>query len=48
MQSQKQLHSILQNQLVISEIATCEGSSYFLLLKNLINPMKGLINIKNE
>ena len=41
-------NSVIQHQLVTSEIATCEGSSYLQLPKELRNPMKGLINIQNE
>ena len=33
------INSIIQHQLVISEIASCEGSSYFPLPKELRNPM---------
>ena len=40
------INSIMQHQLVISEIAPCEGSSCFPLPKKLINPMKGLVNIQ--
>ena len=42
------INSILQRQVVISEIALCEGSSYFPLPKKLRNPIKGLINIQSE
>ena len=42
------IQSLLQHQLVISELAPCEGSSYFPLSKSLRNPMKGLINIQKE
>ena len=42
------INSIIQCQLVISDIASCEGSFYFPLPKELRNPMKGLINIQNE
>ena len=42
------IHSILQHQLFMSEIASCKGSSYFPLTIELGNPMKGLINIENE
>ena len=41
-------HSILQRQLVISEMAPCERSPYFPLPKELSNPTKRLINIQNE
>ena len=36
------------HQLGISEIAPCEGSSYFSLPKELNSSMKGLINIQNK
>ena len=39
---------LIQHQLVISEIAPCEGSFYFPMPNELRNPMKGLINIQNE
>ena len=42
------INSIIQHELVISEIATCEGTFYFPLPKELKNPMKGLINIQNK
>ena len=42
------IHSVLQHQPVISEIAPCKGSSYFPLLKESRNPMKGLMNIQNK
>ena len=42
------IYSMLQNEFVISEIAPCEGSSFFPLPKELKNPMKGLINIQCE
>ena len=41
------VHSILQYQLVISKTPRYERSSYFPFLKELTNPMKGLINIRN-
>ena len=40
--------SIIQHQLIISEIAPYERSSYFPLPKELRNPMKGLVNVQNE
>ena len=42
------IHSSLQHLIAISEIASCKGSSYFLLPQELRNPMKILINIQNE
>ena len=42
------IDSIIQHQIVILEIVPCEESSYFLLPKELRNPMKGLINIKKK
>ena len=39
---------MIQHQLYVSKIAPCEGSSYFLLHKEVRNQMKGLINIQNE
>ena len=42
------INSIIQHQLIISEIASCEGSSYFALPKELRNQMKGLINTQNK
>ena len=42
------IDSIIQHQLVISEITPCEESFYFPLPKELRNPMRGLINSKNE
>ena len=42
------INSIIQHQLIISEIASCEGSSYFPLPKEPRNSMKGLIKIQNE
>ena len=42
------INSILQYQVVISEIAPCEESSYFPSPKELRNPVKGLINTQNE
>ena len=42
------INSKIQHQLVILEIAPCEGSRYFPLPKELRNPMNGLINIQNE
>ena len=42
------IHSIIQHQLVISELAPCEGNSYFPLPEKLRNPMKGLINIQSK
>ena len=41
-------HSILQHQFVISEVTPIEESSYFLLPKELRNPLKELINIQNK
>ena len=41
-------NSALQQQHFISEIDSCEGSSYFPLPKELRNAMTGLINIQNE
>ena len=38
----------MQCQLVILKIALSEEIYYFLLLKELGDPMKGLINIQNE
>ena len=38
----------MQFQLVILKITLSEEIYYFLLLKELGNPMKGLINIQNE
>ena len=38
-----EINSVMQNQVVISEIVSCEGSS-----KELNNPIKGLTNIQNE
>ena len=40
------INLIIQHRLIISEIAPCEGSSYFPLAKQDKNPMKGLINIQ--
>ena len=42
------INSIVERQLVISEINSCEGCSYFPLPKELRNPIKGLVNMKNE
>ena len=42
------INSILQHQLVISEIASCEGSSFIKLPKELRYPLKGLINLQNK
>ena len=42
------IHSILQHQIVISEITPCEGSSYFTLHKELKNPMNGLNNFQKS
>ena len=42
------LNSILQHQLVVSQIDPCEASSYFSLPKKLRNPIKGCYNIKNK
>ena len=42
------INSIIQYQLIFSETAPCEDSSYFPLPKELRNPMKGLINTQNE
>ena len=39
---------MIQHQLVISETASCEGSSYFPLPKERMNSMKGLINIQTK
>ena len=39
--------SILQYQLVISKICSCEGSSYFPLPKGLRSEIKGLIDVQN-
>ena len=41
------IQSILQHQLVISEISALEGSSYFPLTEELNNLAKGFINIQN-
>ena len=38
----------MQYQLVISEMVSCEGRSYFPLPKEPINSMKGLIIIQNK
>ena len=42
------INSMIQHQLYVSKIVPCEGSSYFLLHKEVRNQMKGLINIQNE
>ena len=42
------INLIIQHRLIISEIAPCEGSSYFPLAKQDKNPMKGLINIQHK
>ena len=42
------INSILQHQLLISEIAPCEGSSFFTLRKELRYLLKGLINLQNK
>ena len=42
------INSIIQHQLVISEIASCKECSYFPLPKKLRNPVKGSAKIKNE
>ena len=39
------IHSILQHELVILEIASCQRSSYFALPIELRNPMKESTNI---
>ena len=39
------INSIIQHQLVISEITPCEESSYFPLPKALINSRKRVINV---
>ena len=46
--SGQSIHSILRHERVISEIAPCEGSSYFALPEELNNSAKGLINIQND
>lgn len=42
------VHSILHNLHFISEIDPCDESLYLLLLKELNNSVKGLINIQND
>ena len=42
------LYSMLRHHLVGSRIGRCEGSFYFLLLKELKNLITGLINIQND
>ena len=42
------INLLIQHQLVISEIAPCEGSSYFSLPNELRNPMRGVMNILNK
>ena len=38
----------ITNQLFITEITPCAGSSYFPVSREQKNPMKGLISIKSE
>ena len=42
------INSVIQHQLAISKITSCEGSFYFPLPKELRNPMKELHNIQND
>ena len=41
------VHSVLRHQLVVSDIAPCEGISCFTQPKELSNSLKGLINNQN-
>ena len=42
------IHSILKYELFVLEIGPEERRSYFPLQKELINPLKGFIKIRNE